>query len=105
MKHIYHFVYKVYREDINIFSLCYCKSILQGKWHKSFWPYRNGYSMDKHNIHNFWKVEHFKDKAYNILLNDHKFVRLDIEDISFDLGPNNLVINIEHKQDLYQKVD
>ena len=61
--------------------------------------------MDKHNIHNFWKVEHFKDKAYNILLSDHKFARLDIEDTSFDLDPNNLVTNIEHKQDLYQKVD
>lgn len=41
---------------------------------------------------------------YSILLNDHRFVRLDIEGIFFDLAPSSLVLNIEHKQLLYRKV-
>jgi len=41
------------------------------------------------------------DKVYNILSIGHKFVHWDIASIFFDLGPSNLVIDIEHMQDQY----
>ncbi len=41
---------------------------------------------------------------HKCLAYDHKLASLDIEDIFFDLDPNNLAINIVHIRLLYQKV-